>query len=246
MEKTYTESLSVRAIDCDEYGKMRLDALFLAMQEGGEQHARLLGVGHQSLLDRQLFFVLARIHVSILNPPRFGQHIRHTTWPGQVNRFFCPRYHVFSLEDGTPLAAVGALWVMLDTGTRRIVSPLQADLHFPDNSDLPAPVDLPMHLPARINTAFTTSSRTVQYSDKDVNGHVNNTRYISWLCDALGATAFDGFHISSLTASYEHEIRDENPLEIHLSQNENGFSYEVLSGSALRHFLAVGSFSEDK
>ena len=245
MEKTYTESLTVRAVDCDQYGKMRLDSLFSAMQEGGEQHARLLGIGHQALLNRQLFFALARIHVSVLSTPRIGDQLKHTTWPGEINRFFCPRYHVFSRDDGTPMAAVGALWVMLDTHTRRIVSPIQADLHMPDNSDLPAPTELPLHLPSRITAAYTTSKRLVQYSDKDVNGHVNNTRYISWLCDALGAQAFDGYHISSLTAGYEREIRDENPLEIHLSQSEHNFTYEVVSGNASRHFLAIGSFSED-
>ena len=26
-----------------------------------------------------------------------------------MNRFFCPRYHVFTLQDGTPLAAAGAV-----------------------------------------------------------------------------------------------------------------------------------------
>ena len=67
---------------------------------------------------------------------------------GEMNRFFCPRYHVFSLQDGTPLAAAGALWVMLDTRQRRIVSPQSVDLGFPDNSDLPAPIDLPTRLPA--------------------------------------------------------------------------------------------------
>ena len=246
MDKTYTESLAIRSVDCDQYGKMRLDALFMAMQEGGETHARLLGIGHQALLDRQLFFALSRIHVSILNPPRFGQHIRHTTWPGTMNRFFCPRYHVFSLDDGTPLAAAGALWVILDTKTRRIVSPLQADLHFPDNSDLPVPTELPNRLPSKIVSTYTVSKRLVQYSDMDLNGHVNNTRYITWLCDQLGKVAFDGCHISSVTAGYEREIRDEEELEIHLSQNENGFSYEVSSAGATRHFLAIGQFAEDK
>ncbi|MBQ9009282.1 MAG: hypothetical protein IJ088_08145 [Clostridia bacterium] len=245
MDKTYTESLSVRSIDCDLYGKMRLDALFAAMQEGGETHARLLGLSHQALLDRHLFFVLSRIHVSILNPPRFGQSVRHTTWPGTMNRFFCPRYHVFSLEDGTPLAAAGALWVVLDTETRRLISPIQADLRFPDNSDLPAPVELPNRLPARITSTYSVSQRLVQYSDMDLNGHVNNTRYITWLCDQLGKAAFEHRHISSLTAGYEREIRDEPELEIHLAQSESGFSYEVSSAGAVRHFLALGTFSED-
>ena len=41
MEKTYTETFSVRSTDCDLYSRMRPDALFTAMQEGGvpiDQH----------------------------------------------------------------------------------------------------------------------------------------------------------------------------------------------------------------
>ena len=43
MNKTYTESFQVRATDCDFERRMRLDALFIAMQEGGEHHALSLG-----------------------------------------------------------------------------------------------------------------------------------------------------------------------------------------------------------
>ena len=132
MNKTYTETFTVRATDCDFERRMRLDALFVAMQEGGERHALALGAGYDQMMARGLFFALARIHVSTLRAPRQGETVVHTTWPGEMNRFFCPRYHVFSLEDGTPLAAAGALWVMLDTKQRRIVSPQKVDLGFPD------------------------------------------------------------------------------------------------------------------
>ena len=115
MNKTYTETFAVRATDCDFERRMRLDALFVAMQEGGERHALALGAGYDQMMARGLFFALARIHVSTLRAPRQGETVVHTTWPGEMNRFFCPRYHVFSLEDGTPLAAAGALWVMLDS-----------------------------------------------------------------------------------------------------------------------------------
>ena len=32
MNKTYTETLVVRGTDCDMYRRMRMDALFIAMQ----------------------------------------------------------------------------------------------------------------------------------------------------------------------------------------------------------------------
>ena len=106
MNKTYTETFTVRATDCDFERRMRLDALFVAMQEGGERHALTLGAGYDQMMARGLVFALARIHVSTLRAPRQGETVVHTTWPGEMNRFFCPRYHVFSLEDGTPLDIV--------------------------------------------------------------------------------------------------------------------------------------------
>ena len=39
MKKTHSETFTVRASECDLYRRMRLDALFLSMQEVGERHA---------------------------------------------------------------------------------------------------------------------------------------------------------------------------------------------------------------
>lgn len=241
MNKTHTESFTVRATDCDRYRRMRLDALFIAMQEGGERHALSLGAGYDEMMNRGLFFALARIHVSTLRAPRCGETVVHTTWPGEMNRFFCPRYHVFTLQDGTPLAAAGALWVMLDARQRRIVRPQTADLHFPDNSDLPAPVDLPMRLPALRGDAIQAFSRTPAYSDFDINGHVNNTKYIAWLCDALGNAAFDGAYIGDLVAGYEKEIRLEAPLSVKLVRQGEAFSFQIVSSADEKHFVAGGT-----
>ena len=43
MNKTHSETFTVRGSECDLYGRMRLDALFLSMQEVGERHACELG-----------------------------------------------------------------------------------------------------------------------------------------------------------------------------------------------------------
>lgn len=245
MNKTYTETFIVRATDCDPYRRMRLDALFVAMQEGGERHALSLGAGYDAMMNRGLFFALARIHVSTFRAPRCGETIVHTTWPGTANRFFCPRYHVFSLPDGTPLAAAGALWVMLDTKQRRIVSPAKIDLGFPDNSDLPAPIDLPNRLPALRGDTPQVFSRAPQYSDFDINGHVNNTKYIAWLCDALGLESFDGAYIGDLVAGYEKEIRGTDALRLTLSRQDDAFSFQIASAAGEKHFVAGGSLRKE-
>ncbi|MBR4038995.1 MAG: hypothetical protein IKJ11_02725 [Clostridia bacterium] len=240
MNKTHTETFVVRATDCDVNRRMRPAALFIAMQEGGENHACQLGLGYDAMMARGLFFVLARIHVRFERAPHCGETIVHTTWPGMSNRFFCPRYHTFTLEDGTPIASAGALWVMLDTNQRKIVSPKGVDLPFPDTTDIPAPIDLPTRLP-QPGQASRIIDRAPVYSDYDINGHVNNTRYIAYLCDMLGNELLRDHYIADLIASYEKEIRTDDPLAMTLSLADDRFTFLVASQSGEKHFAAGGT-----
>lgn len=240
MNRTYSETFIVRATDCDINKRMRPAALFVAMQEGGERHAISLGLGYDAMMARGLFFVLARIHVRFERAPRCGEKVIHTTWPGTSNRFFCPRFHTFTLEDGTMLASAGALWVMLDVNQRKIVSPLATSLPFPDTSDIPAPITLPNRLP-QLSEATQTLSRCPAYSDYDINGHVNNTRYIGWLCDALGNEVLKDHYLCELVAGYEKEIRADDPLNISLSLQDDHFTFLVSSQGGEKHFVAGGT-----
>lgn len=245
MNRQYSETFIVRATDSDVQRRMRPAALFVAMQEGGERHAITLGAGYDAMMERGLFFALTRIHVRFVRAPRCGERVVHTTWPGVSNRFFCPRYHTFTLEDGTPLASAGALWVMLDVNDRKIVSPNAVDLHFPDTSDIPSPIDLPTRLP-HLGETTERFIRTPMYSDYDVNGHVNNTRYIGYLCDALGHEALDGHYPGDLIAGYEKEIREPRPLALSLSREGDHFTFLIASESGEKHFVAGGTLRKEE
>ena len=244
MNRQYSETFIVRATDSDVQRRMRPAALFVAMQEGGERHAITLGAGYDAMMAHGLFFALTRIHVRFVRAPRCGERVVHTTWPGVSNRFFCPRYHTFTLEDGTPLASAGALWVMLDVNDRKIVSPNTVDLHFPDTSDIPSPIDLPTRLP-HLGETTERFVRTPTYSDYDINGHVNNTRYIGYLCDALGHEALDGHYPGDLIAGYEKEIREPRPLALSLSREGNRFTFLIASENGEKHFVAGGTLREE-
>ena len=244
MNRQYSETFIVRATDCDVQRRMRPAALFVAMQEGGERHAITLGAGYDAMMAHGLFFALTRIHVRFVRAPRCGERVVHTTWPGVSNRFFCPRYHTFTLEDGTPLASAGALWVMLDVNDRKIVSPNTVDLHFPDTSDIPSPIDLPTRLP-HLGETTERFIRTPTYSDYDINGHVNNTRYIGYLCDALGHEALDGHYPGDLVAGYEKEIREPRPLALSLSREGDRFTFLIASENGEKHFVAGGTLREE-
>ena len=243
MKKTHAETFSIRGTECDAFCRWRLDAMFLNMQEVGEAHAKELGVGYNAMLSRGYFFALTRTHISVFKAPVAGQVITHITWPGESNRFFCPRFHAFRAEDGTLLAAAGSLWVILDMEKRTIVSPLKVDLCFPDNSDLTPPIALPSRMPVMLENARHTE-RTPVYSEFDVNRHMNNTKYIAWLCDALGRQTLSNAYIGDLVCGYEKEIREEKPYDVAIAQNGDAFTFCV-SSEAGKHFVAGGTLSKE-
>jgi len=86
-------------------------------------------------------------------------------------------------------------------------------------------------------------TRTPVYSEYDMNGHVNNTKYIAWLCDSIGKDTLKDAYISDLTVGYEKEIREEKPLDLGISIKDDGtFGFCVSSGTE-KHFIASGTLS---
>ena len=52
-----------------------------------------------------------------------------------------------------------------------------------------------------------------EFSDLDLNGHVNNARYANYVVNALNPTG-EGF-IKTLQIDYRHEVLAHAPLEMH-------------------------------
>ena len=239
MEGITRVPFSVRATDCDIRSGLRMDALFIQMQEVAEQNAAAYGAGHNALLAKGLFFALASASVRLTRPPRFGEQLIICTWPGVSNRFFYPRYHTLQTADGERIADTASLWVTLSPESRAVVPPAKAALAFPDTSAIPAPLPLPTRMPAFPEDGIEETMRIPMYSDHDLNGHVNNTRYLAWLADTLDDVLKERF-IAEVTVSYEKEIRGSAPCRLQLSLAGDDFHFRILSEGGERHFSAFG------
>ena len=225
--KTYTQTLTLQTRDVDLNERWRPGAIFLNMQEVGTAHAELLGFGRSMTLRQNLVFVLVRSRLEMTEYPKMGETVVSTTWPGKANRFFCPRYHTFTRPDGPPLGCASTLWVLIDVTTRQIVSPLKANLPFPDTSDLLPPCTAPDKAAQLEDAVAEARAYTSVYTDIDINGHVNNTRYVDWLCDSLGVPALTDASIASMVINYEKEIRPGAALTLTLRRQNERFSFLV-------------------
>ena len=205
MMKTYDESFTLLTRDCDLKGTWRLSAVLEAMQEAAGAHCMLLGCGREKLIRQNIVWVLSRSELHMNRYPRLGEKITLHTFPTPNRICFFPRYYVFTDAHGEMIGKAGTLWLLLDTATRRMLPPGDVGKLIPENKDLSIPMNLPATVGNLQGEEFVSEYRPV-YTDLDVNGHVNNTRYADWLCNTLGIDLMTEYEPEHIILNYNHEV----------------------------------------
>lgn len=227
MAGEYSETRTLLARSCDLTSRWKPSDIFLTMQELAMAHADLLNWGYSTLRARSLAFVLTRTELHMTRYPKIGEKVVCRTWIAPPAKWLFPRYYLFETEDGASLGMAASLWVLMDLNTRRMVSPQLLEMPA-ETAALPAPMDMPGRaLPVTSVTDLRT--HPAAYEEIDINGHVNNTRYVAWICDVLGVERLSEHPLSSLSINYAHEILpgQETVLRTQIEDNAFRMSGEV-------------------
>ena len=222
MLKTYDETFTLRTRDCDLNGQWRPGAILESMQEAAGMHSMLLGCGREELIRRNMVWVLSRCELHMERYPAAGEKVTVHTFPTPTRICFFPRYYIFTDDHGGMIGKAGTLWLLLDVGTRHMLPPGDVGKLIPDNKDLSIPMNLPATVGNLQGEEFV-SEYTPVYTDLDVNGHVNNTRYADWLCNALGINLMTAFEPERLILNYNREILPENKVTLRRILRGNEF-----------------------
>ncbi len=222
----HTEKFIYMSSHCDQYGVWRPGEIMIAMQEMGGRQSAALGMSRDEMLARGVIWVLIRNEVKLIRSPRVGDIVVATTWPGTPRRTLYPRYHSFTLEDGTPLAHGSGGWTLADINTHRMAYLPDINAMMPDNSHLTPAIGYPGAVKL-LQGEGKAVQRPLLYSDFDLNAHVNNTRVGDWAQDMLGAEILKDRPITHFLANYNREIMPGGPVTLDLKVQGDAFSMTV-------------------
>ena len=239
----YTHTFTVNVMDLDCTGRMKMPAVLDYMQGIAEEHADAIGVGRRDTLRHGYVWLVGRTHVCMDRLPQLDQTFSLTTWPGDHSRMTCPRYFEFQDASGASIGRAAMIWTLVHVQTRRITAPDKTPLPIREWESAPAPMDLPERLLA-LQTVDRSVVRRPVYSDLDVNGHVNNARYVDWICDLFVPDDYQRRTMMDLQINYGREIRQDAAVRLELYEEGNTFHVQGMDEQGgLPLFQAIGSWT---
>ncbi len=192
----------VRAYEADAAGLASVQTICNYFQETAGYHAAALGVSAPDLLRSGLTWVQTRLRVQVARRPAWLEDVAVETWPSGDNGRTATREYYLLGADGAVLARGVSTWAVLDVQRRRPVRIPDAIHHLvlPERPPALPPGAEP---PGALEGPAGAAEFRVRRSDLDLNGHVNNVRYIEWLAEA---TPPEGFDLAAFDLAYRAEV----------------------------------------
>lgn len=227
MEAIYSKTFEISPVATDRFDRLKTSHLLRLLQEVAGDHSALLGTDRGHLLQKGLFWAVIRHRVQITRLPHAGECIRIETWPMPTTRTAYPRSTIAYDESGNECFRCISLWVLMDEKTRAMVLPGKSGVEVAGHLR-GCELAVPGSMVPREMTEL--SRRTVRYTDLDINGHMNNCRYLDWIDDLLPSSFHEHHQIREFSLCYLSEIREAETLDLHWELNDG----PVLNVEAVR------------
>ena len=230
MGLTYQMKMKIPFDMADMNGHIKLpDVILLSLQVSGMQSIEL-GVSDKAILeDYNLVWIITDYDIEVVRLPRFAEEITIETEALSYNRLFCYRRFTIYDEAGQELIHMVATFVLMDRDSRKvhavepeIVSPYQSDfdkklIRGPKYDSLNEPIIKDYHF---------------RFYDLDMNGHVNNSKYLDWIFEVMGADFLTQYIPKKINLKYVKEVRPGGVITSAVERTGLESKHEITSDGA--------------
>ena len=228
----YRKDIVILSCDVDRFRRLRLSALFTMLQEASIAHTTELGMGREKTLDRGLLWVVTLEQAEIRRLPEYNEHIRLESWPNPTMHLYFPRSYRVLGPSGEILLEAGAIWALMDQKTRHIVFPEQYGVTIDGTNGKDDP---PFPRPPKMPELTDSLSYVVPYSFLDLNGHMNNTRYLDLAEDFMPGDLRAG-QIERIRIEFSSEAKEAETMMLRTAASEHAFA---MSGETDRRLFRL-------
>jgi len=223
----YKKKYHVDYGDSDYYKNLKLSSLFNYLQDIASLHSENLGIGINYIQQKfNVAWVMVRILVDIDRMPHWNEDIFIETWPMEPKKLEFERDFIVRDQQGNVLVSAISSWVILDVDKREIRKSELIKREYPAFEEKRA-IDGRMGKLKPNGELSHVYSRKIGYSDIDINGHLNNSKYIDYITDCFSLKDHGKYTAKSLQVSYVNEAMAGETIILHkdVSELESGSVY---------------------
>ncbi len=230
MGKKFSVDYRIPFYEVDDRGQVKLPHLLsFCLDMSGLQSASL-GLSDQKLFDdRGWVWIVTDYDMHIERLPRYNETVRVTTEATAYNKFFCYRNFYIRTLAGDELLTIHTIFVLMDMKTRKVQ-------RVPES--LVAPYGAPFTKSMQRGPKFVALGEAkerpyhVRYFDLDMNGHVNNSKYLEWMYDVLEPTLLRQQVPKHIQLKYVKEVQGDVDI-LSRFQCEGATSYHEITSDGI-------------
>lgn len=218
MQRVLEATYPLRVSDFDCRRQLQPAGVLDLFQDAAGRHSADMGIGFDTMLEQHKMWILSGVQYRVIQTPNMYQTVRLHTWPlapGAVT--FRREYRMEDLQ-GNVLVLGTSDWAIIDSEKRKL---LPAKGMYPFDSGFSEEkcfAEKMPHLrdfePEREGMKFIP-----RFSQLDMNGHVNNTKYANFVLDALALKPQET--IDTFQIHYQHELRLDQAVTVYTKRVEN-------------------------
>lgn len=224
-------TFTVDAYLSDFRGKATLPMIGGFLLQAASKHAEERGFGYSAMTEKGKAWVLSRMHIQLREYPTNETQITVNTWVTDINKLFTERCFSIQDQDGKEVGYARSLWAALDVETRKPISILEMKGLNEYVLQKECPLEAISKIAQPKGDSKLAGGFTVQYSDIDINKHLNSLKYIEHFVDVFPIEMYHDKEIRHFHINYLFEGHYSEKLQILETENEpDSFTLAMKNG----------------
>jgi len=204
--KKFNKDFEVHYYEINKFREATPVTLLNYLEEAATSHSSFVGYDMDKLKSDGIGWVLNRWVLNIERYPYWNESIVVETWPSSFERFYATREFYIKDSSGIVIGKATSLWIFINLEKRK---PIRIPENFGEvyGVNFLKAVTEPYREIRILGEPEVRKEFAVRQLDIDTNDHVNNSKYVEWMLEAIPEKVYNSYMMSSLEIEYKKETR---------------------------------------